>query len=75
MVGVIAPDSVKHMELTTAQLTSGKAIEGLDPSVWVFTEGLYPRLKTYADTNAAYMSVAPIFFHESDNVSKVRNTL
>lgn len=74
MVGVIAPDSVKHMELTTAQLTSGKAIEGLDPSVWVFTEGLYPRLKTYADTNAAYMSVAPIFFHENDNVSKVRNT-
>ncbi len=74
MVGVVAPDSVKHMELTTAQLTSGKAIEGLDPSVWVFTEGLYPRLKTYADTNAAYMSVAPIFFHENDNVSKVRNT-
>ncbi len=54
--------------------TRGKAIEGLDPSVWVFTEGLYPRLKTYADTNAAYMSVAPIFFHENDNVSKVRNT-
>lgn len=74
MVGVVAPDSVKHMELTTAQLTSGKAIEGLDPSVWVFTEGLYPRLKTYAETNAAYMSVAPIFFHENDNVSKVRNT-
>lgn len=74
MVGVVAPDSVKHMELTTAQLTSGKAIEGLDPSVWVFTEGLYPRLKTYAETNAAYMSVAPVFFHENDNVSKVRNT-
>ena len=74
MVGVIAPDSVKRMELTTAQLTSGKAIEGLDPSVWVFTEGLYPRLKTYAETNAAYMSVAPVFFHENDNVSKVRNT-
>lgn len=74
MVGVIASDSIQNKELTTAQLTSGKAIEGFDPSVWVFTEGLYPRLKTYAETNAAYMSVAPVFFHENDNVSKVRNT-
>lgn len=74
MVGVIAPDSVQHMELTTAQLTSGSAVEGLDPSVWVFTEGLYPRLKTYAETNAAYMSVAPVFFPEGDNVGKVRRT-
>ncbi len=74
MQGLIAADSVQHMELTTAQLTSGKAIEGLDPTVWEFAEGLYPRLKTYSNTNAAYMTAAPIFFPEGDNVSKVRRT-
>ena len=44
MVGTIMPASAKHMEQTTAQLTSGKAYSGFDASVWTFTNGLYPRL-------------------------------
>ncbi|MGM9868150.1 MAG: hypothetical protein ACI30R_00800 [Sodaliphilus sp.] len=74
MVGVIAPDSVQRMTLSTAQLTSGTAIAGFDPQVWEFTEGIYPRLKIFSNTNAAYLSAAPIFFSETDNVGKVRHT-
>ncbi len=74
MQGLVAPDSVKRMELATAQLTSGKAIAGFSTSVWEFAEGQYPRLKNYAGTAAAHMSAAPIFFPKEDNVSKVRRT-
>lgn len=34
-----------NMGSTTAQLTSGATLEGLDPEEWVFTPGFYPYLK------------------------------
>lgn len=74
MVGTIMPASAKHMEQTTAQLTSGKAYSGFDASVWTFTNGLYPRLKAMESTNAAYLSAAPISFKNGENVTKVRST-
>lgn len=74
MVGVIAPDSLQRMAMTTSVLTSGKALPGLDTNVWEFTEGLYPTLKTIPASNATYISVAPIFFPEGDDIQKVRRT-
>lgn len=72
MVGTIMPASVKRMVLTTAQLTSGKALAGYDTSVWNFTEGLYPRLKGLEATTTAYLGAAPITFKEGSDVTKVK---
>ena len=35
--------------LSTAALTSGNALEGLDTQYWQFDAGMYPTLKTFAD--------------------------
>lgn len=35
--------------MSTAQLTSGAALEGLDPAIWQFDKGMYPVLKKFAD--------------------------
>ena len=44
-----ANDANRDMSaLTSAQLTSGKAIDGLDAAVWQFEAGRYPVLKQFA---------------------------
>lgn len=57
--------------LTTAQLTSAAGIEGFDNTVWVFSEGMYPRLANTADTEAAILGATPIFLADGDRAIKV----
>ena len=74
IAGTIAPANMESMAKTTAELTSGNALGAMSSSVWTFTAGLYPRLKSMADVNAAHLGAAPMTFAEGDNVTKVRRT-
>ena len=74
MVGTIMPAATRRMELTTAQLTSGKALEGYDDKTWTFAEGLYPRLKALDSNNSAYIGAAPMLMKAGNDVTKVKAT-
>ncbi len=74
VVGTIAPASISRMALSTAQLTTGNALEGFDWKLWTYTSGLYPRLKAMASNAAAFCGAAPMTFADGDNVTKVRRT-
>ena len=58
--------------VSTAQLTSGKPLEGLDTAYWSFGEGRYPMLRTFADEPGAQAAaVSVIYFadnHRSDSI-------
>lgn len=56
---------------TTAQLTSGEALEGLDPEIWLFTKGMYPRLKAFAETPEAILASAYMTLAGGDNIRKI----
>lgn len=56
---------------TTAELTSGSGVKGFAPNVWVFTEGFYPRLKGFENTEAAKFSASTIVMHESSSLDKL----
>lgn len=53
--------------LTTAKMTSGTALEGLDPDVWTFEAGFYPRLKKF--DNDALKRVAATYFTLGEGVT------
>ena len=74
VVGTTMPESTSWMALTTAQLTSGTALDNYDTTVWDFTAGLYPRLKALKDNDAAYLGAAPLTFSTGENVNKVKTT-
>lgn len=57
--------------LTTAQLTSGEPLDGFSTDVWLFTPGLYPRLKATSDTDAALVGATPYFLPEGSTHGKV----
>jgi hypothetical protein len=57
---------------TTAELTSASGPANYDSSVWVFSEGNYPRLKSSAETQAAALSASAISF--GDNTSRYKIT-
>ena len=46
--------------LTTAQLTSVEGVDGFSSDDWVFAEGYYPRLKSFADLDAAKFSASAL---------------
>lgn len=60
--------------MLTSQLTSGEAIPGLSPSIWVFAKGMYPRLKVFENTPEAILSATPMMLDPSDTVRKVRKS-
>ena len=68
------PDDIAWMAKTTAELTAGTALDGFDTSVWDFTAGLYPRLKSFKSTDAACIGAAPLTLEDGDNVDKVKRT-
>ena len=74
LLSTTMPDDIAWMSKTTAELTSGTALDGFDTSVWDFTAGLYPRLKAYKDIDAAYIGAAPLTLKDGDNVDKVKRT-
>lgn len=65
-------DGVKG--LTTSELTSGKALAGLDTEYWSFEKGKYPVLKLFADEEGSKAaSVSVVDFKESACSDKVKN--
>lgn len=54
------------MGVTTAELTSGKPIEGLDTAYWAFEKGQYPTLKTFADEAGAKAGALSVAFFDSN---------
>lgn len=56
---------------TTAELTSAQGPKGFDSSVWTFTEGAYPRLKSLADLPASKYSAAAVLLKSGDTFKKV----
>lgn len=67
-------NSVDGVEaLTTAQLTSGKALEGLDPEYWYFEKGKYPVLKLFKDEEGSKAAAASVVdFCTSERSDKVK---
>lgn len=59
---------------TTAELTSGTPLEGFDATdTWIFTEGLYPRLRASAESSAAKLCATPYLLADGDVHNKVNN--
>lgn len=58
--------------LATSQLISGTTLNGFSTDTWLFTEGLYPRLKSTSTTTAATLCAAPIKLAETDIFTKVK---
>ena len=74
LVGTTMPEGNEWMAKTTAELTSGAAIDNFDTDVWEFTAGLYPRLKAMKDNDAAYLGAAPLTLSSGEDVNKVKST-
>jgi hypothetical protein len=58
---------------TTQLMTAGTVFTGWSTDAWVFTSGLYPRLKGYENTNAAFVSASPMFLSGTDTIGRVTN--
>ena len=56
-------------EMTGSALSTANA--GWTTSNWVFTDNLYPRLSGMDTTDAAYVSVSPVFLVSGDTVASV----
>lgn len=55
--------------MTTAELTSGEPLAGLDPEMWSFKKGEYPSLKAFADEDGAIFGASAVVFF-GDNVDR-----
>ncbi len=57
---------------TTARLTSGTPVEGLDTAYWSFAEGRYPMLRTFANEPGAQAAARSVVYfadnHRSDSI-------
>ena len=62
--------------MSTASLTSGTALEGLDPEIWLFEEGKYPVLKAFAEeTGAKAAAISVIHFPEEEKCNTIKSDL
>lgn len=60
--------------LTTAELTSGKAIEGLAPEYWYFEKGKYPVLKLFKDEEGSKAAASSVVdFKGSVRSDQIKN--
>lgn len=55
--------------LTTASLTSGKPLDGLDTAYWSFEPGKYPMLKTFADEPGAQAAAMSVVYFDTNSRS------
>ena len=56
---------------TTSALTAAAGPEGFDSSVWTFSEGVYPRLTAFADTEAAKFAASALVMDEASSLDKL----
>jgi len=60
--------------LTTAELTSGKALEGFNADYWDYKAGRYPMLKSFLDEPIAVAAAeAVVDFGDSENRATIKN--
>lgn len=59
--------------LSTALLTSGEALQGFDPAVWLFEPGRYPRLRCHAAASASLLCATPYYLASGDTHTKVKH--
>ena len=60
----------------TSFLTSGKALEGFDASIWDFTAGIYPTLKKFKDESMVKTARVPLMnMSERNAVSDVKGDI
>ena len=65
-------DNLPAHAMLTASMTSKTALEGLSTDNWVYTSGLYPRLKGMDGTLAAKLSAAPLKLANNETSKKVK---
>lgn len=65
-------DSLPAHALLTASMTSTTALDGLSTDNWVYTSGLYPRLKGMETTQAAKLSASPMLLTHNETSKKVK---
>ncbi|MDE7396967.1 MAG: hypothetical protein K2M98_04500, partial [Muribaculum sp.] len=56
---------------STAELTSGTAIDGFDTNTWLFSAKSYPRLKAQSSSTASSLAASNLEFLPGDNLSKI----
>ena len=59
-------------DLSTDELISGNPLKGFSTDEWVFEKGLYPRLKGFETTDAAYLSAAPLLLSDGEGIKKIK---
>ncbi len=68
-------NSARFTALTTAEMTSASGLTGFPTSVWTFTEGQYPRLKMYENTEAALMGASSIMLNKTASLTKINENV
>ena len=56
---------------STKELASATPLQGFDTNVWTFADGVYPRLKQFADLEVAKLYSVPVFYADGEIQSKV----
>lgn len=58
---------------TTAEMTTAEGLTGFSADVWMFEQGLYPRLKKQADSDVARVSASALALDTKDVLTSVAN--
>lgn len=72
---VYTHNSSQYTGLSTAEMTAAAGLKGFSADKWLFTANQYPRLKTFAETQAAQMSASAIIFNSTGSVNKVNQSV
>lgn len=59
---------------STAELTSGNAIEGFNAEVWSFRSKKYPMMSAVVNVDKAKLDAEPFFLNEGESVQKVKSS-
>lgn len=57
--------------VTTGDLTKAAGMDGLNVSVWTFTDGYYPRLKGLEENEAANIAASVLSMSDGNSVNKI----
>lgn len=60
--------------LYTSDMTSSSGLQGLESSIWTFTEGYYPRLTDLASTEASNLSASALIMDKTCYLDKLLTT-
>lgn len=55
---------------TTAEMATATAWDNFDTNVWVFSDGIYPRVKGLETTSVAKVAASPVFFASTSETTE-----